>query len=63
MNYLCYELSQNAVGLNSFDCVFVHKELRCANKTEIKDRLQYANKKPLLPGDMIIWRFSNELEM
>ena len=54
MNDLCYELSQNAVGLNSFDCIFVHKELRCANKTEIKDRLQYANKKPLLPGDMII---------
>ena len=54
MNDLCYELSQDAVGLNSFDCFFVHKELRCANKTEIKDRLQYANKKPSLPDDMII---------
>ena len=35
--------------------LFVRKEVRCANKTEIKDGLQYANKKPSLPGDMIIY--------
>ena len=44
MNDLCYEQSEDAVGLNSFDCVFVHKEVRCANKTEIKDGLQDVNK-------------------
>ena len=35
------------------------------NKTEIKDGLQYRNKKLSLPGDIIIyytWGFSNELE-
>ena len=55
MNDLCYEWPQDDVSLNSFDCVFVHKEVRCANKTEIIDGLQYANKKPSLPGDMIIY--------
>ena len=43
------------VSLNSFDCVFVHKEVRCASKTEIKNGLQYVNKKPSLPGDMVIY--------
>ena len=41
--------------LNSCDCVFVYKEVWCANKVEIKDGLQYANKKPWLLGDMIIY--------
>ena len=36
MNDLCYELSQNAVGLNSFDCVFVHKELNAQTKLKLK---------------------------
>ena len=35
--------------------LFVRKEVRCANKTEIKDGLQYAIKKSSLPGDMIIY--------
>ena len=51
MNDICYEYSQEGVYLNSFDCVFVHKEVRCTNKTEIKDGLQYTNKKLSLPGD------------
>ena len=50
-----YEIPKDAVCLNSFDCVFGHKEVRCASKTEIKNGLQYANKKPSLPGDMIIY--------
>ena len=53
MNGLCYEYSQDGVCLNSFDCVFVHKEVRCINKTEIKDGLQYTNKS--LPGDIITY--------
>ena len=44
MNDLCNEQSQDVVCSNSSDCVFAHKEVRCANKTEIKDGLQYANK-------------------
>ena len=55
MNDICYEYSQDGVCLNSFDCVFVHKEVRCTNKTEIKDGLQYTNKKLSLPGDIIIY--------
>ena len=47
MNDLCFEYSQNSVCLNSFDCAFVDKEIRCRNKTEIKDGLQYTNKKSL----------------
>ena len=43
------------VSMNSFDCVFVHKETRCASKTKIKERLQYAIKKTSLPDDMIIY--------
>ena len=54
-NDLCYECSQNGVGLNSFDCVFVHKEVRWTNKTKIEYVLQYANKKLLLPGEIIIY--------
>ena len=55
MNDFCYEQSQDAVCLNNFDYAFLHKEVRCANKTEIKDGLQYANKKPSLRGNMIIY--------
>ena len=55
MNDLWYEKSEDVVCFNSFDRVFVHKEVRCANKTEIKDGMQYANKKLSLPGDMIIY--------
>ena len=55
MNDLCYEYSQDGVCLNSFDCVFVHKEARCTNKTEIKDGLQYTHKTLSLQGDMIIY--------
>ena len=49
--------------LNSFDCFFVHKELMCANKTKIKDRLQYKNKKLSPPGDKIIYAPEEDLEM
>ena len=45
MNDLSYEYSEDGVCLNNFDCVFVHKEARCTNKTEIKNRLHYRNKK------------------
>ena len=55
MKDLCYEYSQNGVCLNSFDCVFVHKEVRCTSKTEIKDGLHYRNKKLSLPGDIIVF--------
>ena len=55
MNGLCYEYSQNGVCLKSFDFVFVHKEVRCTSKTEIKDGLQYTHKTLSLPGDMIIY--------
>ena len=64
MNDLCrYEYSQDDVCLNSFDCVFVHKEIRCANKTKIKDRLKYTNKKLSLPGDKVIHAPEKDLEM
>ena len=62
MNDLCYECSQDSVSLNKFDCVFVHKEVRRTNKTEIKDVLQYTNKKLSLPGDIIIYA-PEDLEM
>ena len=55
MNGLCYEYSQDGICLKSFDCAFVHKEVRYTNKTEIKDGLQHANKKLSLPGDIIIY--------
>ena len=42
---------------------FVHKEVRCASKTEIKDGLQYANKKPSVSGDMIIYTPDEDLVM
>ena len=54
MKDLCYEYSQNDVCLNSFDCVFVLKEARCTNKTEIKQGLHYRNKKLSPQGDIII---------
>ena len=55
MNDLCYKYSQDRVFFNSFDCVFAHKEVRCANKTEINDRLQYKNEKLSVPGDIIVY--------
>ena len=55
MNDLYYEYSQDGVCLNSFNGVFVHKEVWCTNKTEIKDGLQYTNKKLSLPGDIIVY--------
>ena len=55
MNDLCYEYSQMVFFLNSFECVFVHKEVRYTNKTEIKDGLHYRNKKLSLPGDIIVY--------
>ena len=54
MNDFCYEHSQYGVFFNSFDCVFLHKEARCTNKTEIKDRLQYTHKTSL-PRDIIMY--------
>ena len=63
MNDLCYECSQDGVCLNSFDCVFVHNEVRCKSKTETKDGLQYANKKLSLPGDISIFAPEEDLEM
>ena len=45
----------NGVCLNSFDFVFVHKEVRFTNKTEIKEVLHYRNKKLSLPGYIIIY--------
>ena len=32
MNDLCCKYSKDCVYLNSFDCVFVHKESRCIKK-------------------------------
>ena len=49
-----YEYSQDGVCLNSCDCSFVHKKIRCTNKTEIKDALRYINKRLSRPGDIII---------
>ena len=46
-------------------CAFVHKEVRCTKKTEIKDGLQYTNKKLSLQGYnnmLYTWGFNNELE-
>ena len=45
MNDLSYEYFQDGVCLNSFDCVVVHKTVRCTNKTEINNVLWYINKK------------------
>ena len=56
MNDICREYSQDFVCLNSLNCVLVHKEVRCANKTEIKDGLQHTNKKLPLPGDIVIYK-------
>ena len=59
-NWPCHEISllwilSNGVCLNSFDFVFVHKGVRCTNKTEMEDVLHYRNKKLSLPGDIIIY--------
>ena len=63
MNHLWYKCSQDGVCLNSFDSVFIHKEVRRTNKTEIKDGLQYTNKKLSLPGNIIIYALEEDLEM
>ena len=63
INYICYECCQDGICLNSFDCVFVHKEISCTNKTGIKDGLQYTNKKQSLAGDIIIYEPEEDLEM
>ena len=55
MNDLCYEYSQDGVFFNSFGCVFVHQEVRCLSKIEIKVGLQYTNKKLSPPGNIIIY--------
>ena len=55
MKDLYQEYCQRGICLNSFDCVFVHKEVRGTNKTEIKDGLHYRNKKQSIPGDIIIY--------
>ena len=54
MDDLCY-----GVCLNGFDYIFFHKEVMCTKKTEIKDGLQYANKKLSLPGDTNIYTSEN----
>ena len=55
MKDLCYEYRQNGVCLNSFNCVFAHKEVRCRNKTEMKDGLHYRKKKLSIPGEIITY--------
>ena len=52
INDICYEYSQGGVCLNSFDSLFVDKDVRCTSKTEIKDWLQSINKKLSLPGEI-----------
>ena len=56
MSDISREYSHDGFCLNSLNCVLVHKEVRCASKTEIKDGLQYTNKKLPLPGDIIIYK-------
>ena len=51
---MIFAMSKDVVRLNSFDCAFVHKEVRCTNKTEIEDGLQYTHKTVSLPSDIII---------
>ena len=63
MNDLCYECSKDGVCLNSFDCVFVHKEVRCKNKTKMKDGLQYTNKKLSQQSDIIMYAPEEDLKM
>ena len=55
MNDLCYEYAQDGVFLNSFGWVFVHEEVRCSRKIEIKVGLQHANEKLSLSGNIIIY--------
>ena len=53
MNDLCY--AQDSVCLNSFNCVFVHKEVSCTNKTEKKTNYNKQTKKLSLPGDITVY--------
>ena len=62
MNDLYYEYSQDGVCLNSFDCVFVYKKVRCTNKTEIKTNIQTKNITTRWYNYMYAWLFSNEPE-
>ena len=59
MNRRCYEYSQNSICLNSFDNVFIHKEVRCTKKANIKEGLQCSNKKLSLPGCTIRYIFED----
>ena len=63
MNDAYYECFQDGACLKSFDCVFVHKEIRCTNKTEIKDGLQYTKKELSLPVDIIIYTPEEDLDL
>ena len=54
---------EDGVYLNSFDCAFVHKEVRCQNKPKIKDGLQYTNKKLSLQSDIIMYASEEDLKM
>ena len=60
---LTWDISSHSSVSQNSDCVFVHKEIRCVNKTKIKDRLQYTNKKLSLPGDKIIYTPEEDSEM
>ena len=53
MNDFCCEYSQDDVYLNRFDRAFVHKEVKCTNKIEIKNWLQHRKKILSLPGNYI----------
>ena len=44
-NNICYDYFQDSVCLNNLNCVFVHKEFRYTNKTEIKNGLQSTKNK------------------
>ena len=58
------DLSEYSQGvcLNSFDCLFVHKYVKCTNKTEIKDGCNIQTKKSL-SGDIIILYTPKDLVM
>ena len=59
MNRGCYEYSQSSIFLNIFDYIFIHKEVRCTDKAEIKEGLQYSNKKLSLPGYTVRYTFED----
>ena len=57
MNDLCYKCSQDGLCLNSLNCVFVHKEVRCTTKLKQKTNCN------ILQGDKIIYATEEDLEM